>query len=147
VNDISGFRFWVNNPDFRVFKEEDPTHTPWCEKSLPLVEWGDSLLNRLTHDPLPGKVGYAKWKLLDRYCRLYYRSSGDHRAETNLDNHPCIHQALVQIWEKLEDIEQQAAIPELEPPRMPTLPMKEMPPQIETEEITGIIIGEKSDEP
>lgn len=143
MGDISGFTFWVNNPDFRLFKEES-TQPQWCEHALPLLEWADSLVNRLMYDPAPGKIGYAKWKLLDRYARLYLRVPGDHRAETNLDNHPCIHQALLEIWQKLEDMELQAAIPELEPPPVPALPAREVVPEIE--EITGILIGEAADD-
>lgn len=145
MGDISAFQFWVNNPDFRLFKEDALNPPSWCEESIRLVEWGNTLLDRLARDPAPGKIGYAKWKLLDRYCRLHFRTYPDHRAETNLDNHPCIHQALLEIWQRLEDIELQAAIPELEPPQRTVVPARG---EVESaEEITGIIIGESSEEP
>src|SRR5512135_75854 len=137
--DISGFRFWVNNPDFRLFANEDD-EPAWCDQSLPLIEWGDNLLSRLAQDPAPLKVGYAKWKLLDRYARLYCRTTPDHRAETNLDNHLCIHQALLHIWQRMEDMELQAAIPELEPPHVQLL-LAPPEPEPAEEEITGVIIG------
>jgi len=146
MSDISPFLFWVNNPDFRLFKDEEPAETQWCQHALPFLAWAETLLERLTHDPAPLKIGFAKWKILDRYCRLYCRVTPDPRAETNLDNHPCIHQALLEIWQKLEDVELQAAIPELEPRPQPALPPKEIPPVPEVEEITGIIIGEAADD-
>lgn len=117
MNSGDAFTYWVNNTDFRLFPKEEPPEPPtWCEWSLPLVEWGDSLLYRLSNDPDPRKIAFAKWKLLDRYWRLYFRTERDHRAETNLDNHLCLHQALLAVWEKLEDMELARAIPELEPP-------------------------------
>lgn len=146
MGDISAFNFWVNNPDFRLFKDEDPADTQWCEYALPLLEWGETLLNRLSSDPAPLKIGYAKWKVLDRYCRLYCRVTAEHRAETNLDNHPCIHQALLELWQQLEDMDLQAAIPELEPPQLPALAARQIPAVPEVEEITGILIGEAADD-
>jgi hypothetical protein len=149
--DLSAFNFWVDNPDFRLFKDEVPEGTPWCASSQPLVEWGDRLLERLTHDPHPGKVGFAKWKLLDRYCRLYLRSPFGHRPETNGDSHPCSHQALLEIWQRLEDLEMAAAIPELEPPQVMALPAATVPaglaPEPAEEEITGTVLGEEDLEP
>lgn len=69
---MSGIDYWVNRPDFRLFKDEDPNGPSWCVVARPFVEWGDNLLSRLARDPAPLKVGYAKWKLLDRYMRLYH---------------------------------------------------------------------------
>src|SRR5512143_2407709 len=58
VGDLSGYHFWINNPDFRLFKPEEPAEdsplTPsWCSVSRPLVEWGDTLLRNLTYRPTP----------------------------------------------------------------------------------------------
>src|SRR5947209_8071017 len=113
---MSGVDFWVNNPDFRLIRPEDPDNPEWCEVSKPFIEWGDSLVDRLAQDPVPGKIGFAKWKLLDRYVRLYHRTTDVHRPESNHGRHHCIHEALLRIWQKLEDIELAAAVPELEPP-------------------------------
>jgi len=146
--------FWVNNPDYRIFRKEDPNNPTWCVVSKPLVEWGDNLISRLMQDPVAGKVGFAKWKLFDRYARLYHKTTAEHRAETNLDNHPCLHQALLTIWQKLEDVEIQAAIPELEPPGLHIIPSGRNPvinePEQEEptdEEVTGIIVGFEEVEP
>lgn len=119
---MDGFNFWVRNPNFRLFPEpaEEGPASPWCAVSRPLVEWGDALLERLTYRPEPSRVNYAKYALLDRYVWLYLKSAADHRAETNLDNHPCSHQGLILTWEKLEDLKFAAGVPELETPeRLP----------------------------
>jgi hypothetical protein len=145
AGDATDFHFWVNNPDFRLFKEEDPNNPEWCTVAAPLVEWGDNLIDRLRQDPLPGKIGFAKWKLLDRYARLYYKTKPVHRPEVNGGDHACIHDALLAIWQKLEDVEIQSRVPELEPPKLEVLPspqqrvieVEEEP----TEEVSGIIMG------
>jgi hypothetical protein len=146
--------FWVNNPDYRIFKREDPNNPEWCVVAAPFVEWGDGLINRLMQDPVPGKVGFAKWKLLDRYVRLHQKTTNMHRPEVNGGEHPCIHRALLEIWQKIEDLEIQAAIPELEPPQLrvlpsPSHPVVEAPDQEDEplEEVTGIIIGVKDEPP
>jgi hypothetical protein len=45
---------------------------------------GDNLIDRLQQDPVPGKIGFAKWKLLDRYARLYFKTSDEHRPEPTM---------------------------------------------------------------
>ncbi len=142
---MSGIDFWVNNPNFRLFPP-DANQPAWCEQSLLLVEWGDNLLARLARDPLPGKIGFAKWKLLDRYARQYFKTKPEHWAETTLDNHPCLHQALLEIWQKLEDVELQAAIPELEPPPVQVITPAVEPPAEVIDEDTGIIIGQDTED-
>jgi hypothetical protein len=149
-----GFSFWINNPDFRLIKKEDPNNPEWCAVARPLVEWGDSLVGRLAQDPVPGKVGFAKWKLLDRYARLYHRTTDAHRPELSHNRHHCIHEALLLIWQKLEDVELAAAIPELEPPLRLSLEgghrvIEGVAPEPEptVAEYSGIIIGHDEDEP
>jgi len=150
---MSGVDFWVQNADFRLFKEEDPNNPDWCPVARPFIEWGDNLLDRLKQDPVPGKIGYAKWKLLDRYARLYFKTSDEHRPETNEGRHHCIHEAMLCIWQKLEDVEIQSRIPELEPPLriIPAIAASpvgdEEPPDPPVEKISGIVIGHDEDEP
>jgi len=145
--------FWVNNPDYRIFKKEDPNNPTWCVVSDPFVEWGDNLISRLMQDPAPGKVGFAKWKLMDRYARLYHKTTDRHRPECNGGDHACIHRAMLEIWQKLEDVEIQAAIPELEPPPRfrvlphPAHPVIDSEKDERLEEISGIILGIDEVEP
>jgi hypothetical protein len=137
--------FWVNNPDFRLFKEEDPDHVEWCRFSENLVAWGATLLDRLTQDPTPDNITLGIAELWIRYRIYYYKVEKDHRAETNLDNHPCLHQAMMEIGDKIDDLRAARGIRQLEPPQpvARSLVQVEAEPMAATEEITGIIIGER----
>src|SRR5438105_14868966 len=101
--------FWVSEPDFRLFKEEDPNNPAWCPVAAPFVEWADNLISRLMLDPIPTKVGFAKWKLLDRYARLNVKSTSAHHPESNGGRHPCIPPALLGVLQEPEELEIQAA--------------------------------------
>src|SRR5512135_1173164 len=109
---MDGFNLWVNTRNFRLYPEpaEEAPASPWCSVSRPFVEWGDALVERLTYRPEPTRLNYGKFALLDRYVWLYLRSAADHRAETNLDNHPCSHQGLIATWEKLEELKSAAGV-------------------------------------
>ena len=77
--------------------------------------------------------------------RLRLKTKPVHRPEVNGGDHACIHDALLAIWQKLEDVEIQSRVPELEPPKLEVLPspqqrvieVEEEP----TEEVSGIIMG------
>lgn len=145
-------KFWASQPRFDPFT---PAGTPapinWCTESKPLADWCMRLLAAIGDDPTPAKVAYAKVKLVDNYCRAHAKTSADHRAETNLDNHPCLHQVLLTAWDELENVELRRAVPELYPPASaPTVPIEAAVPRDEAnayaEDVTGIVIGE-DDEP
>jgi len=149
---VSGDYFWVNNPDYRIFRPEDPNNPEWCLVAHPFIEWGDNLLERLKQDPIPGKIGFAKWKLLDRYARLYFKTSDEHRPETNQGRHHCLHEAMLTIWQKLEDVEIQSRIPELEPPQLqilshPAYPVIEGESGPPVEEVSGVVVGHEEPDP
>jgi hypothetical protein len=95
-------QFWASQPRFDPFTPAgEPAPVNWCTESKPFADWCVRLLVTLGADPTGAKVAYAKVKLLDHYCRAHAKTNADHRAETNLDNHPCLHQVLLTAWDEL----------------------------------------------
>ncbi len=135
-------RFWASQPRFDPFI---PAGTPrWCPQSRPFADWCLRLVAAVGEDPTPDKVAYAKVKLVDYYCRAHAKTTAEHRAETNLDNHPCLHQVLLIAWNELEEADLRRAVPELSPPAQ-VIPLETISPadedKVYAEQETGIIIG------
>src|SRR4051812_14457775 len=117
--------FWADRPRMFDFKEPEPEPKEaetLCPESLPFDLWCARLIDLVGNDPTPKRINYAKYKLVDRYCRYYHRTSADHRPEHNLDRHPCFHKILIEAWDALEDIELRRGVPELDDPPDPGNP-------------------------
>src|SRR4051794_37524225 len=111
--------FWADRPrmfDFGKPEPEPSKSETVCPQSLPFGMWCARLIDLVADDPDPERVAYAKYKLIDRYCRYYHRTDPDHRPENNLDRHPCFHKLLMEAWDALEDMDLRRGVPELGPP-------------------------------
>lgn len=108
ANDDIGWHIWqYETSKFLLFppepeKADIPAISQWCLDAQLLLEWADTLLEQLVRDPNPKRLDYAKKELSDRYYWAYKGAEKDHRAEHNLDSHPCVHQAYVFLLEKLD---------------------------------------------
>lgn len=113
--DVGSFHYWGHHPRFQLFPDDPPASPQWCEESVTFLTWADTMLEKLSRDPKPAKIAWAKAELLDRYYWLYKRAGPDHKPENNLDRHPCIHQAYMLICDKLWEMRLVVGIPDLEP--------------------------------
>jgi len=149
---MSSSRYWRDQLDFRLIKEEDPNNPNWCPESRPFVEWGERLVEHISHDPTDGAIGWAKAALLDNYAERIRQTTSDHRPETNLGSHHCLHEALFVIWEKVRYVKLYRAVPELQPVHLGTTLLHpvidgDVEPEPSVQEFSGIVIGHTEDEP
>lgn len=130
-------QLWADVPEFNPFarREAGP-----CSEAQPFAQWCARLIAVVTEDPSPERFLLAKAKVYDAYCRWQAKTTAEHRAETNLDNHPCFHQLMLGVWHELENLDLCQPVRELVPP----------PPQIiesqavvrdEPLEPSGVVVG------
>jgi hypothetical protein len=110
------FRLVLTNPDFRLYKREDPENPDWCEDSKLLAEWGGKLLTKVEETPSDGAIAYAQWALEKQYWRLYHRVTDEHRRDERHATHPCLHRAYRELWERLDDLQMLTFPRDLMPP-------------------------------
>ena len=153
--DVFRFRYWVDTVDLGLFPKEPeapqepdkPVAPRWCEDAQLLLDWGAVLVERLIEDPDPKKFDWAKKELSDLYFEAYMGAEKDHRAENNLDNHPCVHQAMIMIRKRLRRLSLAKGVPELEPPPVRIIDQTDAPPpRRRGREVNGSVIGTAEDD-
>jgi len=149
---MNGVDIWLRDPRYRLIPPpEDPNNPTWCWPAQKLIQYGKELHAWVSENPSPAGIALAKGYLQTRYQRYYDHADDEHRQDKHHATHACLHRALLDISEKLDDLETIIPISDL----LKAQPMPSMPTVVEGEvvddepvldDVRDVILGQEQDE-